>query len=355
MPFAAACLQLRVDWGEMTGRVGVANWSSNSNPCFLCCASKASMFDRVKLGQHEPPPWTPRDVDGYEQACRRCEIDVDVSKLTAKQWENLKASLLMDSNKKHQGLSLQHDFPHLKLKKGDRVEPAPFLMDWATLIHSRPAKIRFWRARSETSVRHRNPVLDSSLGMSLLSIHVADVMHCWCLGIFQQFLAALFWKIIKGRVFTFVPGRDRVSVEVGDQKIMQELNKHLTAWYSKFAKDNPQVILTRIQDMNLDTLGGTESKMQLRAKAHETLCLLRYAALHMPIWKEHVDQGEVWAQGVALLWNLWQLLDESATVVPVSTQQVWDWGHPKAKKTVYLPVAGVSRKLIQIECGPAHV
>ena len=100
MPFAAACLQLRVDWAEMTNRIGVANHSSNKCPCFLCSCSKTTMLEKDRLGQRVPPPWTLRDANGYEQACKQCEIDLDISRLTDKQWANLKASLFMDSKKK---------------------------------------------------------------------------------------------------------------------------------------------------------------------------------------------------------------------------------------------------------------
>ena len=212
-------------------------------------------------------------------------------------------------------------------------------MDWGALADKRPAKIRFWRSSAESWVRHRNPFLDPTLGMSLTDSHVVDTMHCWCLGIYQQFLAKLFWKIIKGGVFTRTSGTARVAAEMADQKAMQELNKHLTSWYSKFAKENPKVVLTRMHDMSLDTLGGSEGKMLLRAKAHETLCLLRYVALHMPIWQESVENGEKWAKGAALLWHLWSVLEESGPVVPAETQEA---RHREPHTNMYIDLSMIS-------------
>eukprot|EP00969_Alexandrium_andersonii_P371857 15480421-Alexandrium_andersonii.AAC.1 len=59
--------------------------------------------------------------------------------------------------------------PELHLFAGDAVEPSPTMPDVAAIdkdSDTYPLKCMFWRHRPDGAVLHRNPLLDSSLGLS---------------------------------------------------------------------------------------------------------------------------------------------------------------------------------------------
>ena len=87
-----------------------------------------------------------------------------------------------------QGLGLCTDWPALGLRKGDRIEPCPTLLDWQSLYRIQPDTLLFWHRAEEGGVRHRNPLFSCELGTSLDCSYAPDTMHTWCLGIFHHFL-----------------------------------------------------------------------------------------------------------------------------------------------------------------------
>ena len=322
MPVAAAVLQVRADWGEMTSHLGVANWSTQSDPCFLCRCDKDAMLDRDLLKARAPLAWELRTFRDYQDACLQCEIDVDTSVLSDQEWDDFVKCLMPDTRKEVTlGRSLTRAWPKLGLKKGDRVEPSLGLLDWQTLDKRKPASIRFWRRSKETSVRHRNPFFDDMLGTSLDQVYSADTMHSWCLGIQQQFVSACLWKVIEGNVFTVERRPGTTGQEDIHKRVMQKLSSHLAAWYRQFAIDSPSVVMTRVHDLTLEDIGGTSSTPLLRCKAHETLGLVRYLTSSLPGWAQNIENGPVWRKGSKALLKLWTLIEQSPAVVPADTQE----------------------------------
>ena len=309
MPFRAACLQVRSDWGELAPRVGLSNWSTHSDPCFLCHATFADRFSVEKLSQRNPEGWKPRDPDSYETSCKQCEIEVQGHQLSEKAWVSLRDGLSMDVRYQgSRGLSLQRDFPSLHLRKGDRLDATPELMDWNSIYKSRPGKMVFWRCSAEGAVRHRNPLICKELGTTMDQIYVIDVMHCWALGIHQFFLGLAFWKILEGGVLAKNPS---ASKEARIAQGMKELNRRLTAWYVDFQARHPDVVLTRAHELTIETLGTKPGSAQLKLKAHETLGVLRFAAETFPKWSSQYENGKEWASGAKMLMRMWTILDSS--------------------------------------------
>ena len=318
MKVAGAILQIRADWGEMATRLGVANWSTIANPCFLCSCTRHTMFDRDLLKQHRPSPWPASDSAGYDAACTACEIVVNTGALSDEKWKALKKSLDMDVRKDgRRGMALKAAWPDLGLKKGDRVEPSDDVPDWQLLQERKPERMTFWRQSKETAARHRNPLFSEELGTHLTQAFTADVMHTWCLGLHQQYVAAALWAVVASSVFVPITGR---SKEEHDKKSMHELRKHLTNWYRRFASNEPKVVLTKVHDLSLDHI-GTAAKPLLRCKAHETLGLLRFLADQLPGWQETVKDGQVWAEAGKYLLRMWLLLDQAPVIVPDHTQE----------------------------------
>ena len=97
---------------------------------------------------------------------------------------------------------------------------------------------------------------------------------------------------------------------------MQGLSKHLTTWYRHFEEQHPEILLTKVHDFSMDHI-----KTTLRAKAHETLGLLRFLADQLPGWQAHIHNGEKWAQAAKYLLKLWVSIEKMPVVVPESSQE----------------------------------
>ena len=320
MPAAAAVVQIRVDWAEMSSRLGLANWSTASDPCFLCHCSQDDMYEKDKLAAREPMPWPLRTADGYDQACEDCEIQVPIGQLSREEWAKFTSCLENDLRKDgSRGLALTQPWPPLGLRKGDRVEPCPAMPDWQMLYKEKPESMLFWRPMDETSVRHRNPLFSEGLGTSIDQAYSVDVMHAWCLGIFQQFVVHALWQVLEGELFD-TSGGVKGAKENKLQKAVVKLNSRLSTWYKEFSSKHPLVVLTRVQDFGLSRL-GTSTKPVLHCKAHETLGLVRYLADVLPGWQEKIANGAAWAKGARRLLRMWSLVSESPVDVPEATQK----------------------------------
>ena len=59
--------------------------------------------------------------------------------------------------------------------------------------------------------------------------------------------------------------------------------------------------------------------MHLKAKAHETLTLLRFIAETVPAWQDRFHNGPDFAKGAALLLRLYTLLQGSPVQLPAAT------------------------------------
>ena len=319
LPFAGAILQLRCDWGEMSSRLGLSNWSTHSDPCFLCKSTNETMLQASMITQRKSA-WIERDAADYDASCQRCEIVLETRDLSDKLWKRLMDALSMDARKEGaRGLALKWDLPSLSLKKGDRIEPSQSLLDWATLYQKRPEKIVLWRRSQETSTRHRNAMMSKSLGTTLDFCFAADLMHCWCLGLHQQFLAHGFWRVLESNVFPPVSKSGNKEDKI--LKRMKALTSHLLSWYKKFCAQNPGVTITRVNDLTVEMLGGNASSAQLKCKAHETLGLLRYASASFPSWQESMQDGKLWSDAACLLMDMWTLLEHAPLIVDEATQK----------------------------------
>ena len=90
------------------------------------------MFDVSALGQREPPAWRIRTPEEYNRCCEQCELVIDTSTMSKKQWLQLRDSLSFDVRYEgHQGLCMTGPMSSLGLKPGDRLEPTMAMQDVA--------------------------------------------------------------------------------------------------------------------------------------------------------------------------------------------------------------------------------
>ena len=96
------------------------------------------------------------------------------------------------------GLGLSEDFSALNLLKGDRLEPHSGCMDTASFfsLSEFPARVLFWRTKSEVTVRHRNPILSEATGILPERSCALDWLHVLSLGVFQSYLSVTLQSLI---------------------------------------------------------------------------------------------------------------------------------------------------------------
>ena len=325
IPFRGAVFQLRADWAEIAHTMAVPQWSSHSQPCFLCRASHTDVYSKVAECGYQHVAWALKDVDAYDAACKACEIQV--GPLTDDDWNRLKGMLASDHKKDGaRGLALQDNFPKYALKRGDRLEPTPALWDCFAFFETKPEKVVFWRRSAETVALRRNPLFCKDLGLDLPSVVALDAMHTLCLGVHQQLVLWAIWTLLDKMPST---GAQRRSLSQANRHSVNLalLRRDYKDWLKETHRQMPQMVLTAVGDLTLDLL-GTKAKPVLKTKAHETLTLLRWMAVLLPKHKGSIPCGESWAGAALELLKMWQLMETAPMAVPEATQKErsGNWG-----------------------------
>ena len=190
LQWRAVCVLLKGDWYEYAHSLGFPSWADGVAPCPLCFATPDNFFSATGLSVFSPGH-ARKELDHYLRACERCEVQVELDRPKQVQ---VRAALLYDKRKQGaHGRAVQVDIPELGLAKHDRVEPAPSMLDIASLDDAAtPCLATFWRTQQETLTRHRNPLFSAATGMSPQSLGL-DWMHVLSLGVFRVLLMNLVW------------------------------------------------------------------------------------------------------------------------------------------------------------------
>jgi hypothetical protein len=213
-----------------------------------------------------------------DRACRECEM---WRTLTKNQHARVRAALKYNKGKeKGFGRTLAMDLPDLNLRRFDRLEPTLDLQDVQAFdtISQFPCRVLFWRRTMETRSRHRNPLFDERIGITLDSLMV-DKLHTLHLGPALVWCAHALWQLILGDVFC----TGEVGPDLHVQSVHQ-LRSCLWPWYRARKLANPHVDITEVQDLTLQMLGGKPSHQTLNTKAAETKGLVPFV---LDMLKQH--------------------------------------------------------------------
>ena len=159
-------LHIQGDWAEYCERMGFPTWQSGLRPCFLCAAPPYGLHHLTGLSPLGLPYHVNTD-DDYHAACEKCEIKVII---TAERQNLIRPLLFYDKRKQGAcGRALRRAVPSLGLQAGDRLEPSHELPDVGAfgMLVLLPLVVTFWRASQETICKHRNPLVDSQLGITV--------------------------------------------------------------------------------------------------------------------------------------------------------------------------------------------
>jgi hypothetical protein len=215
------------------------------------------------------------------------------------------------------------DFPELGLLKHDRLEPNALLEDVAAFdsISEFPAKVLFWRQSLETRARHRNPLWDASLGITLDSLMI-DKLHTLYLGPVSSFCCHALWQHILADAF----GTEAVGENL-HFKSVQVIKNRLWSFYKEARSGVSSDGFSEVSDFTVSMLGGKPGTATLHAKAVETKCLLPFVNLLLSEFRSKLSEpqaGYLVGAGVALQQYI-DLCAASPRVVPeAAVQKMFD-------------------------------
>jgi len=178
---SAACLFIKCDLMENSSTLGFPSVKSALHPCPKCFCTIMNWMSTRGLNALDAP-WKSKDNASYNEACAACEIVVP---MTNDIWRQIRVHLQYNAIASGpRGRALANNIHGTNLESGDRLEPSLLVPDIGLgFDRTMPAAATFWRRRSETSARHRNPLFDEELGISPDSI-VIDYLHTMALGVF---------------------------------------------------------------------------------------------------------------------------------------------------------------------------
>ena len=151
------------------------------------------------------------------------------------------------------GLSLVRDLPRLNLLKGDRVEPCQAMPNVADVfsVTAYPVDILFWRPALETLARHRNPLFDDEVGLSVHEGLTIDPLHALYLGVMKDLLMWLIWTLIDDGFWGYWGTADETL-----DRVVSVVMAELSSFYKRWDQSHPDSApLTRLSTLTAKMLG----------------------------------------------------------------------------------------------------
>lgn len=316
--FTACLVAIVGDWAEFAHTFGVPNWQSNLAPCPHCCCKKHEMHEDDSLSPLVSP-WPDLTHDEYDRAATTCEIHVVLDAATHRE---IKRNLIYEATKSgSHGRSLAVDLPEFHLRAGDRLEPSCTVPDTgAGFDEARlfPLEVTFWRVSLETRTKHRNPLYNHSIGITV-ALLLVDMLHCFYLGLLQGFSKDLLWELILCDSWDTQPGRnyeEQVSVSV------RLLAIELLSFYDSWGDAHKGSELTRLQAFTLSMIGTRDARC-LKLKGSEAKGFFFFLTTLLERRGAKLARHDVWKQAADALLLIISVTTRTGFRVPPAAFQVF--------------------------------
>ena len=289
-------LWIKTDWGEFPSTFGLAGHSTKVAPCAFCLAHTEELHQHREVDM-EWLPWGKVTADIYDRSCSKCEQRVT---MTRQDHELLKGLLMYDRrNHGSLGRGLTASYPRLALRVGDRLEPCAELrnVDCFEQLDSFPCTITWWRRGNEGRVRHRCPLLCSSIGSSVERVQI-DVLHCIYLGAGGEWVARSVWSMLLADVFNI--GNERTEAERIELGV-QRFRSRLWGWYAT-QRPTADADFTPLEDLTA-SMFGSKGAETFKSKGAECKTILPFVISLLEEFRDNIggDVGELIAAGRALV------------------------------------------------------
>jgi hypothetical protein len=304
------CFEIKGDWLEMQTTFGFANWADLNYPCFVCDATPQTMYRMAGMSA-VAMPWKDTNDDDYHASCRACELFIEPSVADIAAMTPL---LFYDRRSKgSRGRALRRNYPPLGLRAGDRLEPSFAMPDIAKFEQLPPyTRITIWRKSEETRTRHRNPLIDIVLGISVRTF-VVDLLHAFHLGVMKTFAKELIWELALSNIY---------SLESVAKAHLEQFCSLLKADLNRFyaIRRAAGETYSELQEFRLTMIGGPDSRT-LRLKAAETKGFFFFLTDILRRRGAPVRRQDVWLGAASALESLMLCMSGGPMVVSPSMRQ----------------------------------
>ena len=313
-----AMLWVKGDWAEFCTTFGLPTWQDGLRPCFECSTTLEGLDTIEGAG---PIDWPHRlNVEGdFEAACTACEVPV-ICDLGLR--DTLLELLAPDNTPAGaRGMAMLEDLPSVGLRKSDRLEPSitcSGILELSAMTQF-PVPIMFWRRSAETLMRHRNPLINIALGVTICRTFTVDSLHCLYLGPMMLWCRYVLWQLLLSRLWG--QGNNLSEVVAISAAVLK--NK-LLAWYKVYRRANPTRNLTELSDMTVKML-GTAAEHKLKTKGAETFGLLLFLVDTLREQHGRINLGQEMLEAGQCLVDLVGVWDACDMHMPAaSIQQCFD-------------------------------
>ena len=306
--------EVRCDWGEMCASLGFHSWQSTHRACPFCLADKVQMQDMTGVTMHGHQWGYCTGEESYDNACRRCEVAVNLQTEADRQ-------LILDVgglDYREGGRVLNNDVPQLHLRKKDVLVASASLHDVGDLeAKPLPVTVFFWRAnfddrsRRTDHVNWRNPLFGLDTGISPARHLMPDLLHVCYLGVFQRFVARIIWESIDANLWHVAGGR--AQVEDGSVEFIWA---DIRSWYRR-----KQVPHNRRLTQLTRSMVGNRATHDLKTKGAETGVLVAWATDFATRMVERLAFGHDLAAAGGCLVRYMDILCRNCRIMPWSERQ----------------------------------
>ena len=255
LSFIGMLLQVKGDWLEFVSSLGLTSWRDLECPCMFFKAKKTEL-NKFRGFSPLSDVFPKVSAADYDAACTVCE---QKRTLTRDQYMTVKNSLEYNRTKNGpQGRALLVGIPALGLEKHDRLEPDRTLQDVGAGFDSLsavpaafPISVTFWRRAVESRARHRLPLFDPELGITL-AILCVDILHCLWLGPAKDWCTAVLWSLIDHDVYGVGgPLDNKIPISV------LRMKTELWGFYKRWRQAHPGEDVTELENLTPNMLGKT--------------------------------------------------------------------------------------------------
>jgi len=217
------------------------------------------------------------------------------------------------------GRILRQAFPALGLRKNDRLEPGPTLLDtWLfDALSVFPITVTFWRVRDRNRLNRNSPLWTiPGFGIEYLAI---DFLHCLDLGVLQKFVGVVFWLLLLSDAFVSPSLAPILSEDSRLQLGLLYIKSLLYRFYARARIDTPG--FSEIWNLTMHML-GSKADPTLGAKAAETRHLMDFVAELLRDYQEYMPQpdGELLKQACSEMVEFIRIMNTSPRNMDIPTR-----------------------------------
>lgn len=264
-------------------------------------------------------PWHENTDQDFEEACVAAEISVVLS---AEDLDLLKRTLSYDKRPTgSHGRALVRDLPHLRLRKGDRLEPSPMLPDVGNLeALSPPATVTFWRPENSSLVNHRCPLWDTAIGLTAMRCIAIDMLHTFHLGTVLEWVTKFVWHLLQINIFN----RPETNAHERNIQSITLLKIRLNTWYAEYDRTHREEDrqITRLSDLTPKMVGAGARGSKMKLKAGEAWGFVLFLMDFAPRFMNALgDQGRLLIHAGDLLVRFMNILRACGPLVSTAVAQ----------------------------------